>query len=86
MLAQGKITTDRTVIQSWAHARQGQPALVRKGQNPVLAIVFPDCDSAVVERGLSWNEFFDRFEQQRLVFMYQDTDQNENLSRYFVFI
>jgi hypothetical protein len=86
MLAQGKITTERDVIISWAHARQGQPALVRKGQGPALAIIFPDCNPALVDRKLSWNEFFEQFEHQKLVFMYQDTDQNQELSRYFVFI
>jgi hypothetical protein len=86
MLAQGKITIDRDIIKSWANARQGQPALVKKGTELALAIVFPDCDTGLVEQSLSWKEFFYHFEQQKLVFMYQETDQNAELSRYFVFI
>lgn len=86
MLAQGKITIDRKVIQTWASARQGSPALVRKGGEPALAIVFPDAAHEQIDRELTWKEFFEQFEQQKLVFMYQETESAEELSRYFVFI
>jgi hypothetical protein len=86
MLAQGKITIDRKVIQTWAQARQGSPALVRKGEEPALAIIFPDAEPGLIDRELSWKEFFEQFEKQKLVFMYQDTESSEELSRYFVFI
>jgi hypothetical protein len=86
MLAQGKITIDRKVIQAWAQARQGSPALVRQRGEQALAIIFPDIEPGMIEKELSWKEFFEQFDQQKLVFMYQDSESSAELSRYFVFI
>ncbi len=90
MFAEGKLTTNRNVIKKWAQARHGWPALIRRatsaGFEMVLSIVFPDSSSSEIARKLTWDEFFDQFEQQHLVFVYQEKDQNQRLSKSFAFL
>ena len=90
MFAQGKITTDRNVIEKWAKARHGWPAIVRTATNVgvemALSIVFPDGEDRESANKISWEEFFEKFDQQNLVFMYREKDPNQKLSRYFVFM
>ncbi len=89
MLAQGKVTTDHMLIRKWAELRQGCPAVIRQitnaGIDLVLSIVFPDVDAGEIARRLSWDEFFEQFDHQRLVFVYEDYDGGQKLSRYFTF-
>jgi hypothetical protein len=72
-----KTTTDHEQIRRWAEERGGRPAAVVSPlpQNKVaggLRIDFPDYDSGEVLQEISWAEFFDKFEEQNLVFMYQE--------------
>ena len=89
MLAQGKVTTDHGLIKNWAEARHGCPAVIRKitdaGIDLVLSFVFPDIDPEGIARKLSWDEFFERFDQQHLVFVYDDDDPQQNVRRGFTF-
>lgn len=88
MLAQGKVTTDHGLIKKWAEARHGYPAVIRKitdaGIDLVLSFVFPDIDIEGNARKLSWDEFFERFDKQRLVFVYDD-DPELNTRRNYTF-
>ncbi len=90
MFAQGKVTIDRNIIRKWAQARHGWPALVKKvtsaGIEMVLSFVFPDNEPLETVRKISWEEFFEKFDQQHLAFVYQESDRNRELSYYYEFI
>ncbi len=69
-----KTTTDHEKIRQWAEERGGRPAAVI-GENEIaggLRIDFPDYDSGEVLEEITWTEFFDKFEEQNLVFMYEE--------------
>ncbi len=76
MFAQGKVTTDHKVIRKWAKARKGWPAMIQRvtsaGVEIALSIVLPGCETGEVVRKLTWNEFFERFDQLKLTFIYQE--------------
>ncbi|RPI32584.1 MAG: hypothetical protein EHM70_08600 [Chloroflexota bacterium] len=90
MFAQGKITTDRNVIKMWVNARGGWPAIIRKftsaGVEMALSIVFPGSETDETIHRLTWEEFFEKFEQQHLVFIYEDKDNYHQLSLSFAFV
>ncbi len=69
-------TTDHEFIRQWVAERNGVPALVRRiGQENQGDIVvnFPDdgSDEPIVD--ISWADFFQRFEDQDLAFVYQES-------------
>lgn len=71
-----KTTTDHDMIRRWAEERGGRPAAVVSPMPEQTAgglrIDFPDYDSGEVLQEITWAEFFDKFEEQNLVFMYQE--------------
>lgn len=71
-----KTTTDHEKIRRWAEERGGRPAAVVSPLDEQvvggLRIDFPDYDSGEVLQEITWSEFFDTFEEQNLVFMYQE--------------
>lgn len=71
-----KTTTDHEKIRRWAEDRGGRPAAVVGPMTNKIAgglrIDFPDYDSGEVLREITWTEFFDKFEEQNLVFMYHE--------------
>ncbi len=87
MLAQGKLTTDRNFIIDWVRSRHGLPARISKitnaGIEKILSIHFPDCQEDVEADPISWEEFFDNFDQNHYVFIYQDKDRSGKPSRDF---
>ncbi len=84
-----KITTDHEEIKAWAEKRGGKPAIVKgteyKGTAAgLLRIDFGEKDEALKE--ISWEEFFDTFDQKNLAFLYQEEAPGGKLSRFFKFI
>lgn len=73
-MAESRSTTDHDEIRRWAEERGGRPAKVA-GQEPIaLRIDFPGEEEE--EEGeelvqISWDEFFDAFEEKNLVFLYR---------------
>ena len=78
-------TMDHYVIQRWAEERGGKPAL-----NPGLGLEagilhidfceYPD-ESAFLKE-ITWREFFVRFEESKLVFLYQEETTEGKQSRF----
>ncbi|ALI98524.1 hypothetical protein [Rufibacter tibetensis] len=70
-----KTTTDHDTIRKWAEARDGKPATVKgtgKGEEAgLLRINFPGYAEDNLE-DISWDEFFEKFEEKKLAFLYQD--------------
>lgn len=86
MAGEDKTTTDHDVIRQWAEARGGKPVTIAgtgsDGKAGVLRIHFDD------ERlePISWDEFFEKFEESGLAFLYQDEMADGRESRFFKFI
>jgi hypothetical protein len=87
---ESKKTTDHAQIRQWVEARQGWPATVKgtggKDQSPgVLRIGFTQGSEGSLEP-ISWETFFEKFEHQKLAFLYQEQTQKGEISRFFKFV
>lgn len=74
--AKSQVTTDHEAIQQWAEERGGQPACVRGtgGSEDVgmLRIDFPGFSGEESLQHISWDEWFDKFEDRQLALLYQE--------------
>ena len=90
MAGESKQTTDHQTIQKWAEARGGQPATVRRtgdSADPgILRIDFPGGSGRDSLEPISWEEFFQKFDEKHLVFLYQDKTRDGEQSRFFKLI
>lgn len=75
-MADQKTTTDHEAIRRWAEERGGRPALALEQQDQPLGlrIEFPEDREGADEllRLISWDEFFQKFDEDNLVFLYRD--------------
>jgi hypothetical protein len=82
-------TTDHQSIRRWAEERGGRPAAVRGtggGDDPgILRIDFEGTEPEGLER-IDWHEFFDKFEESKLAFLYQEKIKSGEVSRFFKFV
>lgn len=71
-------TTDHETIKNWVEERDGRPARVEGAENGgegVLRVDFTDDESL---EPISWDDFFDAFEENDLALVYQEeTDEGE---------
>lgn len=71
-----KVTVDHDEIRKWAESRGGKPSAVRstaKGGKPgILRIDFPGYSGEQQLEEISWDQFFEAFEQNNLALVYQD--------------
>ena len=71
-------TTDHDTIRKWAEARDGRPARV-KGTGDAKDAGLLRLDFGKPEESLeatTWEEFFDKFEESDLAFLYEDEPDN----------
>ncbi len=77
-------TTDHEEIRRWVEERGGFPAHVKSttdGDDPgVLRIDYPGFSGEDTLERISWDEWFDWFERDRLAFLYQD-ERNSRFSK-----
>jgi hypothetical protein len=92
-MSQSKRTTDHEQIRKWVEARNGKPARVQGTGDTddagLLRIDFPEKESAEEDDALeeiSWDEFFDKFDEKRLAFVYQDRTATGEPSRFNKFV
>lgn len=81
-------TRDHEKIRRWAEARGGRPATVKgtaEGDEAagLLRIAFDDDDKLET---IEWQEFFDKFDEENLVFLYQERTKDGEESRFFKFV
>ena len=71
-------TTNHNTIKQWVEARNGYPATVKNGEPGLLRIEFDNAINESLEKISS--EFFDKFEESNLAFLYQEElkDGEEN--------
>ena len=90
MAGETKITTDHDEIRRWVEARGGKPATVKgTGGNEevgVLRIDFPGYSGEDTLEEISWDEFFAKFDEKNLAFLYQDATASGAESRFFKFV
>jgi hypothetical protein len=78
-------TTDHRTIQRWAEERNGHPAVVRtEGEGGVLRIDFDEAEDGL--EAISWEEFFEIFDNSKLSFLYQDKTAEGGTSRFNKFV
>ncbi|MBA2492212.1 MAG: hypothetical protein ACR2KU_10005 [Gammaproteobacteria bacterium] len=87
MTQDAKTTTDHEEIRAWVTERDGVPATVASTADDkepgVLRILFQARQSGDALEEVSWDDFFENFEEEKLAFLYQvETKQGEH-SRFF---
>ncbi len=85
--AESQTTTDHETIRKWAEKRHGRPATVKstatKGQAAgILRIHFPEYSGAEELQEISWDEFFKKFEESKLAFLYQEKKADGEISTF----
>jgi hypothetical protein len=82
-MSSASTTTDHNEIRKWVEARGGHPSMVKTGKNEeggILRIDFGEPEESLEE--ISWEEFFEVFDENDLAFLYQD----EGKSRFNKFV
>jgi hypothetical protein len=93
MTTKSKKTTDHETIRKWAEKRGGLPATVRGTAEKrhecagLLRIDFPQGRASRDSlKPISWDEFFDKFDEKNLVFLYQEKTATGKPSRFCKFV
>jgi len=85
-MAESKQTTDHDTIRRWVEERGGRPARVKdtgNGDDPgILRIDYPGRGDDDALEGISWDDFFRAFEENRLAFLYQEETADGEESRF----
>jgi hypothetical protein len=80
-------TTNLHEIRRWAEARNGEPATVkdtaRGGAAGLLRIDFPGFSGAGKLQEISWDEWYQKFRESNLEFLYQDRTASGQQSHFF---
>ena len=83
-MASATKTTDHETIRRWAEERGGRPATVKqtgdKDDPGILRVDFPGSSEESLEP-IEWDEFFEKFEEKELAFLYQE-EKDGDLSRF----
>lgn len=87
-MTDAKKTTDHDEIRQWVEERSGKPASVAgtsRGDEEIglLRIDFAEDESL---DDISWDEFFEKFEEKQLAFLYQDQKPNGEPSTFNKFV
>lgn len=89
-MAGSSTTTDHDEIRKWAEARFGKPSTVRrtagKDDIGVIRIDFPDNDRDEDLEEISWDEFFQKFDEKHLAMLYQDKKADGEPSYFSKFV
>lgn len=89
MSAESK-TTQHGEIRRWAEERGGYPTGVNGtggGDDPgILRIDFPGYSGEDSLEKISWDEFFQKFDEKKLAFLYQDKTSGGEISRFYKLI
>ena len=78
--SEAKITTDHDEIREWVEERGGHPARVKGTE--VLRIDYPGFSGEQRLEEITWDEFFEAFEENNLAFLYQENTKDGKESRF----
>src|SRR5687767_224085 len=86
MPGQSHTTTEHQTIQRWVEERGGRPASVKgtagDDEAGVLRIDFPGYSGEQSLEPISWEMFFEKFDEKQLAFVYQDETSSGKESRF----
>ena len=83
--SEARTTTDHTTIRKWVEARDGKPARVKTGgEGGILRIDFGEKEPHL--EAISWEQFFEVFDENELAFLYQDKTSSGDTSRFNKFV
>ena len=84
-MSEARVTTDHNKIQNWVEDRDGYPARVKGTDGKSGGLIRIDYEGYTGEDSLekiTWQEFFDAFEKNKLAFLYQDQVKGGGKSRF----
>lgn len=77
-------TTDHEEIRRWVEERGGHPA--RVNDTNLLRIDYPGFSGKETLETISWDEFFEVFDENNLAFLYQEETKDGGESRFSKFV
>ena len=81
-----KVTIDHDEIKAWVEERGGRPARVKgtedKDGGGLLRIDYPGFSGGDTLETITWDEFFNAFEENGLAFLYQEETKDGSESRF----
>ena len=86
---ESKTTTDHEEIRNWVEERDGHPAIVKgteKGGSALLRVDYPGFSGEDKLEEITWDEFFEIFDENKLAFLYQEKTEDGGLSRFSKFV
>lgn len=88
-MASAKVTTNHDSIKTWAESRGGHPATVKgtgrgREEAGILRLDFDPPDEKLEK--ISWDEFFEKFDDAELAFLYQEKSADGKTSRFHKFV
>jgi hypothetical protein len=85
-MSDAKTTTNHKQIKSWVEERGGDPARGKdtdsEGGSGVLLIDYPGYSGTRTLEEITWDEFFQGFEENKLAFLYQEETKAGEESRF----
>jgi hypothetical protein len=87
-MSSSKTTTDLKEIRKWAEAREGKPARVKGTEDPkkgagIIRIDFPGYSGGDSLEEITWEDWYEIFQESDLAFLYQDKTADGKESRFF---
>ena len=86
-MSSSKTTTDHKTIRQWTEERGGHPATIKSTGDEddpgLLRIDFPGYSGEDTLEEISWDAFFEKFEENELAFLYQEELKSGEQSRFF---
>lgn len=90
MAGESHVTTNHAEIRRWMESRGGRPAAVKatagKDDPGILRVNFPGYGAEASLEEIDWEEFFHKFEESQLAFLYQEQTKSGDTSRFFKFV
>ena len=86
MAGESKVTTNHNEIRKWVEERGGHPATVKEttdgDEAGVLRIDYPGFSGGDTLKRITWEAFFEAFEENNLAFLYQEETKDGGESRF----
>jgi hypothetical protein len=85
-MSTSKVTTNHAEIKKWVESRGGHPATVKRTEHNhqpgVLRIDYPGGSGEDTLEEVSWDSWFEVFEDRKLAFVCQDNTADGKISRF----
>jgi len=84
-MSEATTTTNHDEIRNWVQTRRGRPSRVKGARDGgLLRIDFGDPEERLEE--ISWSDFFEIFDRNKLAFLHQDETADGEKSRFNKFV